>query len=224
MPAGTANLLAAALRIPLRPERAARLIAHAVPRHIDLATVRFGTVDASDSPERLFTVGAGIGFDARVMATASSSAKRRIGRYAYFTTAAGEITRAAALPVRVVADGHQLDIDAFEVLVVNSGELIPGLLRPALRVDPGDGLLDVFIVAGRSRLGALLGAGESIVRRGTGRSASGRSYRLRTASIRVDARQAAPVEVDGDVVGAGWFEATCRPGALTVLAPARKRR
>jgi len=223
VPAGTANLFAAALRIPLRPEEAARLIPSAVTRRVDLARVRFGTAGGDPVAERLFTVGAGIGFDAHVMAAASSGAKQRIGRYAYFTTAARELLRAAPVPLRVTVDGTELDVDAFEVLVTNSGELIPGLLRPALRIDPSDGLLDVFIVTGPGRLDALLGAAESIVRRGIGRSRSGRSYRLRARSVRVATGRAAPVEVDGDVVGSGWFEASSSPRALTVLVPGRER-
>ncbi len=223
VPMGTANLFAAALRIPLRPEQAARLIPIAAPRRVDLATVRFGAGSGQGDTERLFMVGAGLGFDARVMAAASSESKRRLGRYAYFTAAVRELARAEAVPIRVVADGTTLDLDAFEVLVANSGELIPGVVGPALRVNPGDGLLDVFIVAGRGRADAILGAAESLVRRGSGRSRSGRSCRLRVRSVRVTTTTGAPVEVDGDVVGSGWFEATVIPGALRVLSPPRRR-
>jgi len=224
VPVGTANLFAAALRIPLRPDRAARAIASASTRRVDLAMIRFGVTSGEGSEERLLTVGAGIGFDARVMAATSRESKRRIGRYAYFVAAARELLRVEPLPLQVVADGTELDLDAFEVLVANSGELIPGGLRPALRIDPADGLLDVFIVSGWRRRDALLGGAELVIRRTIGRSGSGRSRRLRVRSIRVTAQPDDAVEVDGDVVGRGWFEATCLPMALTVLVPGRRRR
>jgi diacylglycerol kinase (ATP) len=218
VPVGTANLFAGALRIPRQPAWAARLIPHLVPRGVDLGTIRFGT-GPDASRQRVFTVGAGIGFDARVMAAAGSDAKRHLGRYAYFAAAAVELARAKAVPLQVIADGATLDLEAFEVLVANSGDLIPGLLRPALPVQPGDGLLDVFIVTGRRRSDAALGAMEALVRRGTGRSRTGRSYRLRVRSIRVVAGEGTPVEVDGDADGSTWFEARSMPRALTVLVP-----
>jgi diacylglycerol kinase (ATP) len=218
VPVGTANLFAGALRIPRQPAWAARLIPHLVPRGVDLGTIRFGT-GPDASRQRVFTVGAGIGFDARVMAAAGSDAKHRLGRYAYFAAAAVELARAKAVPLQVIADGTTLDVEAFEVLVANSGDLIPGLLRPALPVHPGDGLLDVFIVTGRRRSDAALGAMEALVRRGTGRSRTGRSYRLRVRSIRVVAGEGTPVEVDGDADGSTWFEARSMPRALTVLVP-----
>jgi diacylglycerol kinase (ATP) len=218
VPVGTANLFAGALRIPRQPAWAARLIPKFVPRAVDLGTIRFGT-GPDASRQRVFTVGAGIGFDARVMAAAGSDAKHRLGRYAYFAAAAVELARAKAVPLQVIADGTTLDLEAFEVLVANSGDLIPGLLRPALPVHPGDGLLDVFIVTGRRRPDAALGAMEALVRRGTGRSRTGRSYRLRVRSIRVVAGEGTPVEVDGDADGSTWFEARSMPRALTVLVP-----
>ena len=221
VPAGTANLFAAALRIPLEPERAARAIEGSRARHVDLGRIRHAAAGGDDIVDQMFMVGAGIGFDARVMAGTRRSSKRRLGRYAYFTTAARELARAAPIPLRVSAEGSELDLEAFEVLVANSGELIPGLLRPALRVDPADGRLDVFIVAGGGRAAAVRGAIEAIGRRRLGRSGSGCSYRLRVRSIRVEAGSHEPVEVDGDVAGSGWFEASCVPKALTVLVPER---
>ncbi len=223
IPVGTANLFAASLRIPMRPDRAAEIIETAQLRRVDLGRVRFGALDGEggDAASRLFTVGAGIGFDARVMARASEGSKRRLGRYAYFAAAARELAQARAASMRVVADGRELEVAAFEVLVANSGELIPGVLRPARRIRPDDGRLDVFIVEGDGLLDAARGACEAIVRRDTGGSRSGRSRRLEVRSIRVSGPADEPVEVDGDVVGMGWFEAECVPQSLRVLAPGR---
>jgi diacylglycerol kinase (ATP) len=231
VPIGTANLFAAAIGIPRRPERAAHAIETAVPRRVDLGRIRYGIAGTAgvvgegagartEAGPVLFSVGAGLGFDARVMSATRATHKRRIGRYAYFLAAVRELPGVRPVSLRVIVDGTTLELDAFQVLVANSGELIPGVLRPARRIDPGDGMLDVFIVGGRGRMDALLGAGEAIVRRDMGRSRSGRSHRLRVRSIRVEAPAGSELEVDGDVVGSGWFEATCLPQALTVLTPA----
>jgi diacylglycerol kinase (ATP) len=221
VPAGTSNLIAGSLRIPTRADRAARLIAHGAVRSIDLGEASWGTLDGRSSERRVFVVGVGLGFDARVMATAGDRAKRRLGRYAYFLAAARELLRAAGGAVRVEADGVRMEIEAMEVLAATSGELIPGLLRPALPVAPADGLLDVFVVEGDGPIDGAWGALEAVTRRGLGPSRSGRSRRLRVREIRVTGGADQLVEVDGDLVGAGWFEAACLPGALRVLVPRR---
>jgi diacylglycerol kinase family enzyme len=229
IPVGTANLFAGSLGIPLQPEAAARAIAGAAVRRVDLGRVRWGTGDGAlsdgdSSDERFFVVGVGMGFDARVMVGAGEASKRRLGRYAYFLAAARELIRAAPTRTRLLADAESMEVHALEVLVANSGSLIPGVLRPALPISPGDGRLDVFVIEGRGAVDAAWGGLEAIVRRGTGRSRSGRSRRLRVRTIRVTGAPTSLVEVDGDVVGAGWFEAACLPRALPVLVPPRPQR
>ena len=229
IPVGTANLFAGSLGIPLQPEAAARAIAGAAVRRVDLGRVRWGTGDGAlsdgdSSDERIFVVGVGMGFDARVMVGAGEASKRRLGRYAYFLAAARELIRAAPTRTRLLADAESMEVHALEVLVANSGSLIPGVLRPALPISPGDGRLDVFVIEGRGAVDAAWGGLEAIVRRGTGRSRSGRSRRLRVRTIRVTGAPTSLVEVDGDVVGAGWFEAACLPRALPVLVPPRPQR
>jgi diacylglycerol kinase (ATP) len=221
VPVGTANLFAGSLGIPMRPETAARAIAGAMPRRVDLGRVRWGTADGGASEARLFVVGAGMGLDARVMAATGATAKRRLGRYAYFLAAAREAMRATGTPASVVADEERIELLALEVLVANTGSLIPGVLRPALPISPSDGLLDVFVVEGNGLVDAVWGGLEAIVRRGQGRSGSGRSRRIRVRTIRVTGEAAVPVEVDGDVVGRGWFEAESVPRAVRVLTPGR---
>lgn len=220
VPVGTANLFAATIGIPQRPDRAAAVLATARTTHVDLGRARWGTTAGDASEPRIFVVAAGMGFDAHVMATTARDAKRRFGRYAYFGTAVRELRQVAGRPVRIEADGEVLDLDAIQVLVANAGELIPGLLRPAMRLDPDDGRLDVIVIEGVGVVHGVHGALEAIVRRDTGRSGSGRSHRLRAERIRVTGGPGDPVEVDGDVVGSGWLEAECLPGALRVLVPA----
>lgn len=221
VPVGTANLFAASLGIPMRPKRAVAAIPGARVRQVDVGRVRWGTEDGGGSEPRLFVVGAGLGFDARVMAATGDASKRRLGRYAYFLAAARQLVNPPAAEARLEIDGELLDLQVQEVLVANAGALVPGVLRPALPINAADGLLDVFVVAGSGPFGAALGALEAVLRRGRGRSRSGRSWRLRVRRIRVIASDEEPVEVDGDVVGSGWLAAECEPGALGVLVPAR---
>lgn len=221
VPAGTANLFAATVGVPGDAERAARAIADARDRPVDLGVATWGTDDGGASEPRIFVVAAGLGFDALLMAATDSAAKRRLGRYAYFLTGARMVRHVRGVPVRLEADGTVVETTAIQVLVANGGDLLPGLVGPALPIDPDDGLLDVLVVEGRGLLDGIRGGLEVLLRRGMGPSGSGRSRRLRAAQVRVDGPAGQPVEVDGDLVGAGWLEASCRPGALHVLVPDR---
>jgi Diacylglycerol kinase catalytic domain len=86
IPAGTGNQLAAVLGIPLTLEAAVEALIDARRRTIDLGEV---TVTTSDAPARrsLVTIGCGVGFDARIMATTPDTWKRRLGRTSYFVQA-----------------------------------------------------------------------------------------------------------------------------------------
>jgi undecaprenyl-diphosphatase len=103
--------------------------------------------------------------------------------------------------------------------VANTGELIPGLLRPRLPLIPDDGLLDVLVARGRGAVGGSRAAVELLL--GRGRHTAIGPYAARFAGRRVEVLAAAePVEVDGDVVGAGRLVAEIVPAAINVLVPA----
>src|SRR5215471_20357726 len=78
LPAGTANLLAANLRIPADLTEAVRVGLHGERRSLDT-----GSVNGEH-----FAVMAGAGFDARMIRDADRGVKRRIGRAAYIYAAA----------------------------------------------------------------------------------------------------------------------------------------
>jgi diacylglycerol kinase (ATP) len=218
VPAGTGNLLAASLGIPRRPERAAAALASAGERTIDLGRARVGA-DA-DGPELPFVVAAGVGFDARVMAATTDRRKRSLGVAAYFAAATAVALRVRPFHVRIDVDGTTHETDALQVLVANSGELIPGLLRPRLPLVPDDGELDVLIARGRGAVGGSRAGLELLL--GRRRHAAVGAYATRFAARRIEvlAPPDEPIEVDGDVVGAGRLVADVVPAALRVLVPA----
>jgi diacylglycerol kinase family enzyme len=216
VPAGTGNLLAAALRIPRRPDRAAAALASARARTIDTGLARVGGAGGPGVP---FVVAAGVGFDARVMAATTDRRKRSLGVAAYFATAAVVAMRTRPFHVRLEVDGTVHETDALVVLVANTGELIPGLLGPRLPLVPDDGLLDILIARGRGIAGGTRAAIEVLV--GRRHHAAIGPYATRFAARRVEivASSDEPVEVDGDVIGTGRLEVEVVPGALNVLVP-----
>jgi diacylglycerol kinase (ATP) len=217
VPAGTGNLLAAALGIPRRPERAVAALADATERRIDLARAWVGAEGGASLP---FLVAAGIGFDARVMGATTDRRKRSLGIGAYFATAAGVAARMRPFQVRLVVDGVVHETDALAVLVANTGELIPGLLRPRLPLLPDDGLLDVLVARGRGVIGGSRAAVELLLGRGVHTAIGPYAARFAGRRVEIVALPEEPVEVDGDVVGAGRLAVEVVPGAVRILVPA----
>lgn len=216
VPAGTGNLLASALGIPRRPARAASVLASAGERTIDLGRAWVGAGSATEHP---FVVAAGMGFDARVMAATNERRKASLGVAAYFATATAVAARLRSFAVRLDVDGTVHETDAVAVLVANTGELIPGLLRPRLPLVPDDGVLDVLVARGRGPVGGARGAIELLLGRGLHTAVGPYAARFAARRVEVVAATAEPIEVDGDVVGAGRLVAEVVPGALRVLVP-----
>ncbi len=227
VPGGTGNILAGVLGIPAAPEAAARLLADAAERTVDLGDV---TAELDAGPGRApelrrltFLVGAGIGFDARVMQSTPPGLKRRLGRSAYFVQAAWVAARIGAVPYRVTVDGEAIELDGSIALVANFAELVPGVVRTRLPVVPDDGLFDLFVVGARDPVAGVRGLMDHLVREELGYDRKSGTLRLRGRHVRLEALPHEPLQVDGDALGAGALEATIRPGALRVLAPREGR-
>ena len=222
VPAGTGNVFAAALGIPRRTADAVRLIADGRPAAVDLGAATWGRVidgeAAAADGSIAFAVACGIGFDARVMATATSELKRRLGFFAYVVATLREATRLRPVSFRIEADGDVHEVHGLVVLVANCGQLVPGLIGPRHPLDPTDGLLDVIVIAARSVPDGLIGAVESLLAGGAPHRQP-RSLRLRARRVRVVADPREPVQIDGDAHEADWLEATATPAAIRVLRP-----
>lgn len=215
VPGGAGNLLATNLGIPGRAAAAADVLVTGRPRRLDL-----GRADWSGG-SRYFSIAVGVGFDARVIAATGVERKRRLGKLAYFATAAGLATLLEAVPHAVTIDGERRELGASEVLVANVGEVVPGLLGPRWPVIPDDGLLDVLVMTARDPFNGLLGAWEALFQPGPGDHPGGRVFRARAREVRVEATPAQPVELDGDPLGTTPVSATVVPGAISVIVPAR---
>lgn len=216
VPGGTGNLMAATLGVPRSPCRAAAVLATARERWIDVGRAWVGA-PAIPTP---FIVAAGVGFDARVMATTTERRKRTFGFGAYFAAAAVLATRIRPFPVRLMVDGVIHETDALVVFVANAGQLIPGLLGPRLPLVPDDGLLDVLLARGGGTVGGSRAALELLFGRAVHTEVGRFGSRFSARRVEVSAPGDEPIEVDGDVIGAGHLVAEVVPGALRVLVPA----
>jgi len=214
VPAGTGNLLARNLGIPVNgtPQAALEAVFAGSSQLIDIGVAEVER--ASRIRERFhFTVLCGVGIDAQMIANTDAGLKRRVGWVAYVGGIARALGLSQNLSVRVRFDGRRtISTHANSVLIGNCGELPGGvLLMPEASIT--DGLLDVALLRPSGVLGwlqvwtRLLTQSDPLSRAAYGRKILIR--RRETRALRyeqsrvVDVRLKTPTEfeVDGDAVG-----------------------
>lgn len=206
LPAGTANLLANHLGIPIEVPGALRVALRGERRKLDVG--RF-------EGER-FAVMAGAGLDA-AMIRDSDSLKDRVGRAAYVVGGAKNVTR-PAFEIEVKVDGTLwYEGPASCLLIGNIGELFGGIdVFPD--ATPEDGRLDVGLLTAENPLQVLRAAARTAV--GTSeRSPFVRLTQARKVKVKLDRK--VRYELDGgDRKKVKKFKVKIEPMAITVCVPA----
>ncbi len=141
--AGTANLLARNLDLPLEEVAGLRLAFERRTRDIDLIKI---TTDGG--PDQSFAVMAGIGIDALIMDSVDPTLKATVGPAAY-VIAARKALEKLPMNLTVKVDGHRPRHRKASLCVIgNVGQLTGGMtLIPDAK--PDDGLLDVYLASPR---------------------------------------------------------------------------
>ena len=211
VPAGTGNLLARNLNIPLYLRSAVDVGLNGQDRAIDMATVSGDNMEDTN-----FLVMAGMGFDAAIMEGVNDSFKAKVGWLAYVWSGLKSLMF-PAIRVEISVDGGPFTRHRARTIVVgNVGFLQAGMpLIPDAAID--DGVLDVVLLYPRRFLSWVPLAvrvltkdkrtDETITRM------TGREVVVRTS---VDA----PRQLDGDLIAPGKeLRATCVHGRLLVRVP-----
>jgi diacylglycerol kinase (ATP) len=206
LPAGTANLLANGLGVPIDLDEALEVALHGYLRRIDVGVM---------NGER-FAVMAGTGFDA-LMIRDADDAKDRLGRLAYVRAGAKHLSEPNT-KVTIDVDGRPwFEGSAACVLVGNMGRAFGGLtLFPDAR--PDDGLLDVGVVTAEQRLDWLRVG----IRAAAGRIDSSPMVQMtQGADVQVRLDDKLPWEMDGgDRPDTKKLQVSVLPGRLPVCVPA----
>ncbi|NHB84747.1 hypothetical protein G7085_09385 [Tessaracoccus sp. HDW20] len=209
LPAGSGNLLAKNLRIPLDIGRAMDLALDSPATPLDLLLI-----EADGAAPTVAAVMVGAGADAAVLADTSERGKRLVGPLAYISAGLRHIV-ATPVAAEVIVGGEVISVDTSLVTVGNVGSLHPGVaLMPA--ADPADGRLEVLVASPEGAVDVL----RMILGVLAGRDRIDDVVRL--SGVEVTARFERPVafHVDGDVVGdVTVVRATVLPGAARVVRP-----
>src|SRR4029453_4941114 len=213
VPAGTGNLLARNLDLPLEEVEAIEVALGGQRRRIDLVKI---TVD--DRPPEHFAVMAGIGIDAMIMDETEEGLKDKVGSAAYFVAAAKALGR---LPVRMTVqlDGNRPVRRHAMVCVIGNVGTLRGNLTLIPGASPDDGLLDLYIASPRRfRHWAKL-ALRLLPRRP---QKEGQVAQHTGKGVRIPIHGKDNYQLDGDVVGESTIlDAEIQPGALAICVPAQ---
>ena len=211
IPAGTGNLLAKNLGIPL-DERAAMEVAFGGrTRPIDVVQV---TID----DERIdhFVVLAGIGIDAMIMQETNPDLKRAVGSAAYFLAAARSANHPALHATITVDDQEPFRRRAHVLVLGNVGYLQANIpLIPDAK--PDDGLLDLLIASPRKPTDWFNLITRVLTRRDRDLD---QLDRITGGKVRIEVSEGDHFELDGDPAGeCHTLVAEVLPGALEICVP-----
>ena len=227
LPAGTGNLLARNLDLPLEDVGAAIDVAFGTEqRPVDAGVIDVRRADGSVD-RHTFVVMAGAGLDAKMIEATDDDLKKKAGILAYVQAIVRVLRDPSNLHLRYRVDGGSPErVTAHTLIVANCGSL-PGkiLLLPDARID--DGVLDVLFLQPGRLLGWIQilskvlwenGVVSRIPGLGHLRSREVRSINTGTGrKIRASFSKPEQLELDGDGIGeATGFAIRVQPGALTV--------
>lgn len=215
LPAGTGNLLARNLGLPIDDLQGALEVAlTGDDRPIDVGCIEAAT--RGGRCER-FAIMAGVGFDAEMMRDAPEQLKTRMGWRAYIVSGTRNL-RGSSMNVQVrIDDGELIRARARMVVIANVATLPGGMtLLPDAR--PDDGVLDVAIIISHS----LMDWFRVWIRVVTHRANVDQRYTTHSGKqVRILMRSAQPCQMDGDLIGtSNRLTVRIEPAALLLRVPA----
>jgi diacylglycerol kinase family enzyme len=206
LPAGTGNLLARNLEIPIDLQQAVEVGLHGAHRTIDVGRV---------NGER-FAVMAGTGLDALMIRDAGRSMKDRFGRAAYVWTGAKNL-KMPPFRARIEVDGTPwFDGKAGCILVGNVGKVLGGV-EAFDDVSPEDGLLELGVVTAKG----ITQWTRTLVRTAVGSADRSKFVQTTKAKkIKVKLDRLMPYELDGgDKKAVDRLKIRIEPAAVTICVP-----
>jgi YegS/Rv2252/BmrU family lipid kinase len=211
IPAGTGNLLARNLDVPLYIRAAIDVALTGQDRAIDMVRV-----SGDGFEDTHFMVMAGMGFDAAIMEGVNEDIKKKVGWIAYVFSALKSLMFPALRIEISVDDGEFTKHRARTVVVGNVGYLQAGMpLIPNASID--DGLVDIVILHPRKFLSWLPLAYRVLAK-------SDRTDetidRMTARTVVLRAPSDTPRQLDGDSIGSGReLRMECIHGRLLVRVP-----
>ncbi|HLV36939.1 MAG TPA: diacylglycerol kinase family protein [Spirillospora sp.] len=204
LPGGTGNSLAVSLRIPINLADAVKSIFESTVQPIDLG----------EANGQRFILRADSGVSTRMTQQTSREMKDRFGLLAYVIGAIQALGQPEQIIYRMTIDGEQIETEGIACIITNHNELGAYNERLSLNVDPGDGLLDLFIIRD---VGSTLAAAAQLLGALSENPPDLQHWRAKEFYIEADPVQ--DYSLDGDPVGQTPLTVRVLPQAVRVLVP-----
>ncbi len=204
IPAGTANVLAMEMRVPLKVGEACRLACEGGSVTIDLGL----------AGRRYFALMAGIGFDALVIKNVIPALKKSIRRAAFPVTGLVTLIQSDLPLLKVAAPDHESE--GFFVIVANS-RYYGGKFGPVPEASITDGLLDVCVLKGK-KLQEMLNFWAAALRHNHVDSSLADYFRAAAVDISCPSGDPVPVQSDGEVIGELPLPVSVVPAAIKICS------
>ena len=213
IPAGTSNVLAQELGIPLQIDRACKMLAGKTERR-SIDAIRYG--------DHYYVLSLGTGLGALALRDTSRAHKRRFGPLAYIWAILKAIVGIQPRTFTVIADGEEREFHAADVMLVNAATLTRPF-RWGPHIQPDDGHIDICIMRAQS-VYDIFGVAWDILVPGRTRRHRNLIYWPAYHSVMVSTNQAMPVQGDGELLGETPIEATVVTSAVKVMVPTEQSR
>ena len=213
LPGGTGNLLARALLIPLRIDKAVDKLLGGDERRIDLGRFADG---------RRFAVAAGVGIDVSMVQATPKWMKKMFGVTAYAVMGSLAAFRILVGNRRIHANVTVDDVtesrEVTTILVANFGALLNERITLGPKIQSDDGVLDVCVFAPKSLFDAI-GIMWRLLRRDFSAHPA-MSYRS-GSRIRIETTPPCEAQADGELIGMTPLDIVVEPLSVRLLVPAR---
>jgi len=207
LPVGSVNVLARELRIPLDLQGAVKNLVEGTAKLIDLGRAN----------DRYFSLMAGFGFDAEVVANVIKPIKEMIGTSAYVLSGLETLATYKATDIVLEMSNQIYSMPAYMVIVCNVATYAYSL-KIAPTAIPDDGIFDVCVF-GRpitDKLGFIHLVADIFMKRHLDHD---EVKLFRTNNVTIKSSPAAMVQIDGESFGCTPVSISVVPKALPIIVP-----
>lgn len=209
LPLGTVNVFARELALPLRLEKAAKVLQARKVQAIDVGCAEYTA--GGNLERRLFVQLAGAGLDSRAIELLSWGLKKKIGAASYVVAGCQ-----ALFERQPVINARGDDSLSGELVLVGNGRFYGGSFPVFPKASLQDGLLDVFVMP-KVNFFRAVAAGVGIA---TGRvSGFCAASRFASHSVKLSSDHRVLFQLDGENIGQLPATLSIRPKALQVIVP-----
>lgn len=210
IPRGTANAIASALGIPDTIKAACQTILDGKTKKIDVGR-------CNDKPMVLL---AGIGFEAKTVEEADRELKNNFGMLAYVVSGLQNLGELEPFEAKIETDKNTVTISAMAVTIANAAPPTSIFAQGPAGIVYDDGLLDLTVVTPKDKTNVIAASYELLQSAILGESAEHEDVKyIRTRYVKVTAKPAQKIVLDGEIIGETPIHVECIPGGLTVFVP-----